>query len=104
MQCSTEHESLSFDLQQARFSTRTTNLNVNKTISASLSIVAIFGIFSFLYKLTLFGPLARNHVLRTSKDLFKVNEDGTKVLPENLLHDVDTNSQRDNHNIGYNAV
>ncbi|SBT02025.1 hypothetical protein POVCU1_072110 [Plasmodium ovale curtisi] len=104
MQCSAEHASLSVDLQQARFSTRTTNINVNKTISAFLSIVAIFGIFSFLYKLTLFRPLIRNHVLRTSKDLFKVNEYGTKALSENLLQYVDINSQRDNHNIGYNAV
>ncbi|SBS89659.1 PIR Superfamily Protein [Plasmodium ovale curtisi] len=104
MHCNAEHESLSGVLQQARFSSFTTNLNVNKTISASLSIVAIFGIFSFLYKLTPFGPWISNHVLRTTKSLFKANEDNTKELPENLLDYVDTNSQRDNHNIGYSAL
>ncbi|SBT84801.1 PIR protein [Plasmodium ovale] len=83
MQCNAEQESLSGDLQQARFSSPTASLNENRTISASLSIVAIFGIFSFLYK---------------------VNEENTKELPENLLDYVDTNSQRDNHNIGYNSV
>ncbi|SBS89715.1 PIR Superfamily Protein [Plasmodium ovale curtisi] len=104
MQCNVEHELLSGDLQQARFSSLTTNLNVNRTISASLSTVALFGIFSFLYKLTPFGPWIRNHVLRTQKNLFKVNEENTTELPENLLDYVDTNSQRDNHNIGYNSV
>ncbi|SBS90257.1 PIR Superfamily Protein [Plasmodium ovale curtisi] len=104
MQCNAEHESLSGGLQQARSSLPTINLNVNKTVSASLSIVAIFGIFSFLYKLTPFGPLVRNHILRTRKSLFKANEENTRELPENLLDYVDTNSQRDNHNIGYNAV
>ncbi|SBS91969.1 PIR Superfamily Protein [Plasmodium ovale curtisi] len=104
MQCNVEHESLSGDLQQARSSSPTTNLNVNRTISASLSTVALFGIFSFLYKLTPFGPWIRNHALRTTKSLFKANEDNTKELPENLLDYVDTNSQRDNHNIGYSAV
>ncbi|SBT01601.1 PIR Superfamily Protein [Plasmodium ovale curtisi] len=104
MQCNAEHESLSDNLQQARSSSPTTNLNVNRTISASLSTVALFGIFSFLYKLTPFGPWVHNHVLRTRKNLFKVNEENTKELPENLLDYVDTNSQRDNHNIGYNSV
>ncbi|SBT84954.1 PIR protein [Plasmodium ovale] len=104
MQCNVEHELLSGDLQQARSSSPTTNLNVNRTISASLSTVALFGIFSFLYKLTPFGSWIRNHVLRTQKNLFKVNEENTKELPENLLDYVDTNSQRDNHNIGYNSV
>ncbi|SBS92172.1 PIR Superfamily Protein [Plasmodium ovale curtisi] len=103
MHCNAEHESLS-GLQQARSSSPTTSLNVNRTISASLSTVALFGIFSFLYKLTPFGPWIRNHVLRTQKNLFKVNEENTKELPENLLDYLDTNSQRDNHNIGYNSL
>ncbi|SBT57405.1 PIR Superfamily Protein [Plasmodium ovale wallikeri] len=104
MQCNAEHESLYGDLQQARFPSPTTNLNMNRTISISLSTVALFGIFSFLYKLTPFGPWIRNHVLSTRKSLFKANEENTEELPENLLDYVDTNSQRDNHNIGYNAV
>ncbi|SBT58404.1 PIR Superfamily Protein [Plasmodium ovale wallikeri] len=103
MQCNAEHESLYGDLQ-ARFPLPTTNLNMNRTISASLSTVALFGIFSFLYKLTPFGPWIRNHVLSTRKSLFKANEENSEELPENLLDYVDTNSQRDNHNIGYNAV
>ncbi|SBT55769.1 PIR Superfamily Protein [Plasmodium ovale wallikeri] len=73
MQCNAEHESLYGDLQ-ARFPSPTTNLNMNRTISASLSTVALFGIFSFLYKLTPFGPWIRNHVLSTRKSLFKANE------------------------------
>ncbi|SBT53899.1 PIR Superfamily Protein [Plasmodium ovale wallikeri] len=104
MQCNVEDESLSRGVQQARSSSPTTNVNVNRTISASLSTVALFGIFSFLYKLTPFGPWIRNHVLSTRKSLFKANEENTEELPENLLDYVDTNSQRDNHNIGYNAV
>ncbi|SBT72749.1 PIR protein [Plasmodium ovale] len=103
MQCNAEHESLYGDLQ-ARFPLPTTNLNMNRTISASLSTVALFGIFSFLYKLTPFGPWIRNHVLSTRKSLFKANEENTEELPENLLDYVDTNSQGDNHNIGYSAV
>ncbi|SBT84019.1 PIR protein [Plasmodium ovale] len=83
MQCNAEHESLYGGLQQARPSSPTANPSLNKTISASLSIVSIFGIVSFLYK---------------------VNEENTTELPENLLDYVDTNSQRDNHNIGYNSV
>ncbi|SBT59442.1 PIR Superfamily Protein [Plasmodium ovale wallikeri] len=104
MQCNAERESLSGDLQQTMFSSPTTDPNVNRTISASLSTVALFGIFSFLYKLTPFGPWIRNHVLSTRKSLFKANEENTEELPENLLDYMDTNSQRDNHNIGYNAV
>ncbi|SBT73162.1 PIR protein [Plasmodium ovale] len=104
MQCNVEDASLSCGLQQAISSSRTTNLNVNRTISASLSTVALFGIFSFLYKLTPFGPWVRNHVLSTRKSLFKGNEENTEELPENLLDYMDTNSRRDNHNIGYNAV
>ncbi|SBT58279.1 PIR Superfamily Protein [Plasmodium ovale wallikeri] len=104
MQCNVEDESLFGGLQQERSYSPTKDLNVNRTISASLSTVAIFGIFSFLYKLTPFGPWIRNHVLSTRKSLFKANEENTEELPENLLDYVDTNSQRDNHNIGYNAV
>ncbi|SBT55643.1 PIR Superfamily Protein [Plasmodium ovale wallikeri] len=103
MQCNVEDDSLFGGLHQARSTSPSTSLNVNRTILASFFIVAIFGIFSFLYKLTTFGPWLHMSVMKTNNSLFNPNENSTDILLNHISEPGSGNCMERPHYIAYHS-
>ncbi|SBT55374.1 PIR Superfamily Protein [Plasmodium ovale wallikeri] len=77
--------------------------NVMRSISVSLSLVAIFAIFLFLYKLTPLGTSLRRYIKKSSNILHNLRKKEQEELSQHSTNLDMVNFYNEPHNIAYHA-